>query len=113
MTRVGKKGAGRNRSACGDDQTRHCAADGNSKRSIGEIKMRTPQESQDEVVLDKYIAAVEKEINKLRQEIKKRDDLLERALPKVMDRKYARALDKKDYSEEVQWQKDYKELMGQ
>jgi len=45
------------------------------------------------------------------KEIASLKELLERALPKVMDRKYARALDKKDYSEEVQWQKDYDVLL--
>lgn len=54
---------------------------------------------------------MEELINKQKKEIASLKELLERALPKVMDRKYARALDKKDYSEEVQWQKDYDVLL--
>ena len=50
-------------------------------------------------------------VDALEKEIASLKELLERALPKVMDRKYARALDKKDYSEEVQWQKDYDVLL--
>lgn len=50
-------------------------------------------------------------VSELDEEIASLKELLERALPKVMDRKYARALDKKDYSEEVQWQKDYDVLL--
>lgn len=60
-----------------------------------------------------YIEPYVREIEGQKKEIASLKELLERALPKVMVRKYARALDKKDYSEEVQWQKDYKELMGE
>ena len=60
-----------------------------------------------------YIEPYVREIEGQKKEIASLKELPERALPKVMVRKYARALDKKDYSEEVQWQKDYKELMGE
>lgn len=38
--------------------------------------------------------------------------LLERVKHWVLERKYARALDKKDYNEELQWQNEYDEIMG-
>ena len=78
--------------------------------------MRTPQESQELTrAIQRAHEITDKDINscidQLEKEIASLKELLERALPKVMDRKYARALDKKDYSEEVQWQKDYDVLL--
>lgn len=45
------------------------------------------------------------------EENKKLRQLVEQAVPWVMERKYARALDKKDYNEEVQWQNEVNELL--
>lgn len=64
----------------------------------------------DQILQDKYEELGQAHV-KAMEEIASLKELLERALPKVMDRKYARALDKKDYSEEVQWQKDYDVLL--
>jgi hypothetical protein len=43
---------------------------------------------------------------KMKQENQRLKSLVERAKPWVIERKYARALDKKDYNEEVEWQMD-------